>query len=1129
MVLMFTDVVNSTGLKRELGVDGYRPLVDRHDAIVRECLAACRSGRILQDTGDGYFLAFDTISDAVRAALLLQWRMAGERWPRPFTARVGMHAGEVGVFTSKATDQTRFMASAIDVAARVMSLALGGQILMTRAVFDEARQVVREHPASTDDESVRVNLAWAAHGPYLFKGTDEPTEVCEVGAAGAAPMSPPPNSEKAARHIRPGEEDTLGWRPAVGLAPPSAPHWVVVEKLGEGGFGEVWLARHTKTRATRVFKFCFDAERLRALKREVAFFRLLKETLGERRDIAAVKDWQFDAPPYFIETDYTPLGNLQQWAQGMGGIDQVPLDDRVRIVAEVAEALAAAHSVGILHKDVKPSNVLIAQDEGGGYYARLADFGIGVLTDRSRLEALNITADGITASNMTANDSSRTGTRMYSPPESLASQPHTVQGDIYAVGVILYQMIVGDLSRPLAVGWERDVQDESLRSDVAECVEGDVTRRLSTATELAARLRDFRGRTKRLIQARASAAAARRKVKYLRVGVGLSILFVTCFATFWLRDRFLLKKEAAQRERAEQAERSASTLLKQETAQRQRAEQAESAAGDLLKKESAQRQRAEEAEAAAIKGRTEAEAQRREAQRETRIARALNYVQEVAFREYSQGRFNASHVTAAAPLEKAAAEAERQFATEPDMLSAVYQVVGERYQGWGWLKEAAYFLEKARDLREAAHGSDDPEALMSVHFLALVRQGQGRGEEAEQLFKRVVAARRSVLGETHPETLVSVMRLGDLLAESGRQAEAEPHLLATLEIRSTLYRETLMWQGVRASEWVRPLAGSPAVQQRAASLYEKEYHQADALRRSGSVRDTRLISAAYLLASVSHQMKDDRTAEALLRELVKLTGDRKGERSPVALGVVEDLCELLDGAGRGAEAFTVFSDFVTQRSAALGPSDPATLYARHRALFRREARDTAGEALAERRDLVVTMRKTLGETHLYTLESLKALSEAQRRAGRRDEALRTIDEALALGGQSFAKESSIVADLMGSKGELLDVVVAKIQGKPQFRQSANSPWEQLAVGTRLSPDMFVRTGPKDSIMLQLIDGSSVGVGRLTVATVASAVKDRASVPLNTGSKLSMPSYISGGEGVDEGTIRSPNSTLVIRG
>jgi serine/threonine-protein kinase len=161
---------------------------------------------------------------------------------------------------------------AIDLAARVMSLGLGGQILMTRTAFNDARQFLSAHPGDPG-----AQLKWVAHGPYLFKGSEDPMDVFEVGLAGRSPLTPPPDSEKVRRALRAGDEETLGWRPAVGLAMPSSPLWIVEKKLGEGGFGEVWLARHSKAKTVRVFKFCFDSERLRALKREVALFRLLKE------------------------------------------------------------------------------------------------------------------------------------------------------------------------------------------------------------------------------------------------------------------------------------------------------------------------------------------------------------------------------------------------------------------------------------------------------------------------------------------------------------------------------------------------------------------------------------------------------------------------------------------------------------------------------------------------------------------------------------------------------------------------------------------------------------------------------------------------------------------------------------
>jgi WD40 repeat protein/class 3 adenylate cyclase len=537
-VLLFTDVVNSAGIKADIGAEAYGELVSRQDRIVHHTVSETPGAHVLQDTGDGYFIAFDNVEDAIEVALRYQYRMAKEPWGHPLRARVGLHLGQVAQLDSETTGQPKVFASAVDIAARVMSLASGGQILMTRVVFDEARQFVREHP---DVDGQRPPIRWVAHGPYLFKGSEEPMEVYEVGAEGVAPLTPPPDGEKARRHIRPGEEETLGWRPGINRNLPGAPNWIIRKKLGEGGFGEVWLAKHEKTQANRVFKFCFDAERLRALKREVVLFRLLKQALGDRRDIGRVVDWQFNAPPYFIEMDYAPHGNLVQWATAHGGIQKIPLALRLKLVAKVAEALGAAHSVGILHKDIKPSNVLMVKDLDGHYFPRLTDFGIGTLTDRSRLGAFNITATGFTSSTLAVSESTRSGTQMYAPPESLAGKPHTVQGDIYALGVLLYQMAVADLEKPLATGWERDLDDDLLRQDIAACVDGEPHNRLQSAQELSQRLLSLDDRRRSIreqmealrreeenrLRAEEAARVAERRRKVIRLmAAGLTVLAI---------------------------------------------------------------------------------------------------------------------------------------------------------------------------------------------------------------------------------------------------------------------------------------------------------------------------------------------------------------------------------------------------------------------------------------------------------------------------------------------------------------------------------------------------------------------------------------------------------------------------
>jgi serine/threonine protein kinase len=227
-----------------------------------------------------------------------------------------------------------------------MSLAIGGQILLTRFPFDEARHFMREHPAISGSETPK--LRWLAHGPYLLKGRDEPMEIFEVGAENLAPLMPPPDSEKAKRVVRHGEEGTLGWRPALGLEIPSRPDWKLVGKLGAGGFGEVWAGEHTKLRQRRAFKFCFDDERLRALKREVTLVKLLRSALGDREDIVQFHELKLDAPPFYLESDLAPHGNLLQWAEKRGGLKAIPLDQRIVLVAHTASALAAAHSIGVL-------------------------------------------------------------------------------------------------------------------------------------------------------------------------------------------------------------------------------------------------------------------------------------------------------------------------------------------------------------------------------------------------------------------------------------------------------------------------------------------------------------------------------------------------------------------------------------------------------------------------------------------------------------------------------------------------------------------------------------------------------------------------------------------------------------
>ncbi|MBC8106130.1 MAG: protein kinase, partial [Anaerolineae bacterium] len=547
-VLLFTDIVGSTELKSKIGTAEYAKLLARHNELFETGLRECAGAEIVKHTGDGYFVTLPTASDAVRFALRLQTRMKLETWrPQPIATRVGIHIGEVQLMDM--AGRADVLGLSADLAARIMSLATGGQILLTASAFNDARQFVNASPESLQGTPP---LKWIAHGLYLFKGSDEPLDVFEVGIEGFSPLTRPSDSEKVKRVVSHDQEPTLGWRPAIGLAIPNRPGWNLDRKLGDGGFGEVWLGVHEKLKyERRVFKFCFDVDRLRSFKRELTLFRLLRDALGERDDIATLYEVQLNEPPFYLESEYTDGGNLLEWSERKSGIDKIPLPVRLELVAQIADAVAAAHSVGVLHKDIKPANILI-HERDGKVQPRLADFGIGILSDRAQLQNRAITETGFTV--LTHNDSSRTGTRMYSPPESLLNKPFTTQGDVYAVGILLYQMVIGDLRRPLAPGWEREVSDPILRDDISAMVEGDPARRVASALEVAQRIRTLDARRLDQKQRQESHARSHRRRTQVRLATAAAIvlcLISLALAYGFVRERRLKQDILAQKQEAD--------------------------------------------------------------------------------------------------------------------------------------------------------------------------------------------------------------------------------------------------------------------------------------------------------------------------------------------------------------------------------------------------------------------------------------------------------------------------------------------------------------------------------------------------------------------------------------------------
>jgi len=310
-----------------------------------------------------------------------------------------------------------------------------------------------------------------------------------------------------------------GLSPELGLkagdAVPGRDQWRLARSLEFAGSSEVWIAENPKTHESRVFKFASDGIELKGLKREVTLARFLRESLGDRPDFVRVLEWNFDSPPFFLESEYGGI-NLAEWAESQRGLLNIPLAVRLLLLVDIARAVAAAHEIGVLHKDLKPANVLVSSGDADPQI-KVADFGSGALADPGRLSALGITNLGFTQT-ATA-DTTLTGTLTYLAPEVLGGNSPTTSFDVYALGVILYQLIVGDFRKPLSPGWEADVADPLLREDIAEAACGDPARRLKSAAELVKRLDNLEKRRverDRVQLAEQRAAAAEKKLSEAR-------------------------------------------------------------------------------------------------------------------------------------------------------------------------------------------------------------------------------------------------------------------------------------------------------------------------------------------------------------------------------------------------------------------------------------------------------------------------------------------------------------------------------------------------------------------------------------------------------------------------------------
>ncbi|MCB2156742.1 protein kinase [bacterium] len=492
VTLLMTDLVNRDDLMMILGEERANEIFEHHDRTAR-ALIGIYLGREINKSR-GFLFLFERPIDAVRYALRYHESVdaMSEEMDVTLSARVGIHTGEA-IVRENPPDMAERTGRLREIegegrraTARMLKLAERNQTLLSEEAFEEARA------AAVGEDAVSRETRWMYHGLYQFPDHEKPLGVYEVGAEGMAPLEAPESPD--AEQLPDGFNETLpGWRPTAGESVPAREGWTLERELGTGGFDEAWLARHEKG-ARRVFRFCFGQTRLRALRSQAKLFRLLKERLGNRTDVLSVRGWHLTEPPYFLETDYYEGCNLREWAQRRGGLEAIPIEERVELIARIAETLAAVHGAGILHRNLKPMNI-IAIDNGHPPQVLLTDFGLGTIIDRE-LESGGI-ADIGSAIDQFLDDTPEAlrEAALYRAPELEHGHPANPKTDMYSLGVLFFQILAGDLNAQ-PINLETVIADDVLRGDVSDLIATNPAQR-PNARDLAESLRKLPERRKK--------------------------------------------------------------------------------------------------------------------------------------------------------------------------------------------------------------------------------------------------------------------------------------------------------------------------------------------------------------------------------------------------------------------------------------------------------------------------------------------------------------------------------------------------------------------------------------------------------------------------------------------------------
>jgi tetratricopeptide (TPR) repeat protein len=771
-------------------------------------------------------------------------------------------------------------------------------------------------------------------------------------------------------HLRPevlqaAAREALASRPAAECSAAERPERIgpyrILDVLGEGGMGTVFLAeQETPIRRDVALKL---------IRRDVDRTRIAARFDGERQalammnhpSIAHILDAGEDANgyPYFV-MEYVRGEPITAFCDSR----RLPVRTRLSLLLEVCEAVAHAHQRGVIHRDLKPSNILITETNGRAT-PKIIDFGIAKAVGDAPLHDSHETQVGTLV-----------GTPEYMSPEQAGAFGSAVdtRTDVYALGVVLYELLSGARPHALAGKSFRDIQRtlterEPERASEAVRRSGSAAAAASRSTTPARLASVLRGDVDAVLAMALRPDPDRRYASVDRLATDLR--------------RPLASQPVAAR-RGAWRYRAGKFVMRHRVALGAAAVVVIAAAGVAVTLVTQSVRVANE--------RDRAVAAEERARREAATAAQVSDFLVTLFDQANPDETGGEDVSARELLDHGAARVRDELRDQPVVQARLLATMARVYQGLGRYREATEMGTAALALQREHLTQDDPEMAASLDILGTITHDDGKLDASEAYYREALTIRRAALGDSADETAESYRNLGVTLQAKGDLSGAEP-----------LYREALRLYRARHGDhhvetaWSKNSLAWCVHQQGRYAEAESLYRQAYATqRRLLGGRHPDVAGTLNNLAGVRFHRGDDEEAERLWRDALAMYRTLYPKGHPAVPRAEYNVARVLRRRGALREAEALRRSSLANMRKLVGPRHPyiaSNLYGLGVVLVDEgktaEAEPLLVESLALRRSLY-------GSDHTSTAFSLEAMGDLRLAQGRAAEALRLFHEADAI-------------------------------------------------------------------------------------------------------------------------------------